>query len=68
MSACRLLRNAEGEVTGCVTLTHTHEDTDPNKPITSVLCGVCLNWTPVQDLYVDTEGQKWDYCKRCENR
>lgn len=33
-----------------------------------VICELCVEWTSFMDLYVDPEGQKWDYCKDCAEK
>lgn len=29
------------------------------------MCCLCFEFIPIDDLYVDREGQKWDTCKPC---
>ncbi len=29
------------------------------------LCCVCFEWTKIEDLSVDKDGDKWDVCKGC---
>lgn len=30
------------------------------------LCCICMEFIPIEDLYVDSDGQKWDNCVPCE--
>lgn len=33
-----------------------------------VMCCVCFDYTHPNRLYVDDDGQKWDYCKQCDHK
>lgn len=30
-----------------------------------LVCGICVEWTPFDDLYMDASGTPWDICKPC---
>jgi hypothetical protein len=30
--------------------------------VTHIMCCICFNVTPVSEVFVDHEGQKWDLC------
>lgn len=33
-----------------------------------VICSICIEATPIEDLYIDQDGDKWDMCKPCQKR
>lgn len=34
--------------------------------LTHRMCCICFEYIPVDELYVDDDGQKWDVCQKCE--
>lgn len=30
-----------------------------------MICQICIEWTKVEDLYVDNKGDRWDVCRPC---
>lgn len=30
-----------------------------------LICQICIEWTKVEDLYVDDKGDRWDVCRPC---
>lgn len=38
---------------------------DKEEKQTHQLCCICFEYIPVEDLYKDEQGQKWDVCQKC---
>lgn len=36
-----------------------------DEPNRRLICQICTEWTSYDDLYVDSNGDKWDICKPC---
>lgn len=41
---------------------------DQEHKITHQLCCVCMNYIPLDKLYVDDNGTKWDVCPDCQEK
>lgn len=38
---------------------------DDGGDLTHMMCCICFEYTKVDELWVDDEGQTWDMCKGC---
>lgn len=45
-----------------------YKNYDKDGNLVSVICQKCIEVKTLDELFVDNEGVKWDFCKECELR